>query len=459
MFNTEDTIVAISTAAGRGNRAIVRLSGPSAVELGETVFCSSRPSLAELGGFRAVSGLVHIADQALESPARAYRFRAPFSYTREDLIEIHLPGNTTVSGTVLDALISSGARLAEAGEFTARAFISGRIDLSQAEAVADIIAASDDAQLRASLGALGGEVHKLCSAAAEELADALATVEASIDLAEEKIELDSPQRLAEKLHSQAENLGTVAKTATDLPDTTELPQVVIAGRPNVGKSSLLNALAGTDRAITSALAGTTRDVLSASTTLPCGAKINLLDVAGFAPAEDSLALAADQAAKNAVARADMILFVIDARTGCEAPDQTLLDHVQAVNPTAPILQLENKIDLTKTAERSHAIFTSAATGEGLQQVRQKLTETLHLSTTRPGSALGLHDRQRRCLQISAQATHRAAELLEEVNEIADVAELAAVELRQALAQLGAISGEIVTDDILGRIFARFCVGK
>ena len=140
-------------------------------------------------------------------------------------------------------------------------------------------------------------------------------------------------------------------------------RALLAGRANVGKSSLLNGLAGTNRAITSALAGTTRDVLSASTTLPCGAKINLLDVAGFAPAENSLAMAADQAARSAVARADMILFVIDAQTGWEEPDRTLLAHVQAVNPTAPILQLENKTDLAEATEGRSAILTSAETGE------------------------------------------------------------------------------------------------
>ncbi len=458
MFNTEDTIVAISTAAGVGNRAIVRLSGPRAVELAETVFRSPGPGLAELGGFRAVDGLVQLQAENIELPARAYRFRGPLSYTRQDLIEFHLPGNTTATAALMEVLISRGARLAQAGEFTARAFISGRIDLSQAEAVADVIAASDDAQLRAGLAGLDGQVYKLCSTSAGEIAESLATVEASIDLAEEKIELDSPKRLARMLQDQSLNLKNVARTATELPDSVELPQVVIAGRPNVGKSSLLNGLAGTNRAITSALAGTTRDVLSAAMTLPCGAKVNLLDVAGFAPAENSLSLAADVAARNAVARADMILFVIDAQTGWTGEDHILLEHVQAANPAAPILQLVNKVDLAENFYND-AIATSAATGDGLAEVRQKLTQTLHLSTARSGSALGLHDRQRRCLISASQAAQNAAELLSEVDEIADVAELAAVELRDALAQLGAISGEIVTDDILGRIFARFCVGK
>ena len=329
---------------------------------------SGSVSWAVFGRWRAWCDL---ADAAIELPARAYKFRAPLSYTRQDLIEIHLPGNPAAAGALLEALISSGARLAQPGEFTARAFMSGRIDLSQAEAVADVIAASDDAQLRAGLAGLGGEVHKLCSASAGEIAEALATVEASIDLAEEQIELDSPARLAEVLTGQADHLRTVARTATDMPETSDLPQVVIAGRPNVGKSSLLNALAGTNRAITSALAGTTRDVLSAAMILPCGARINLLDVAGFAPAEDSLSLAADHAARSAVSRADMILFVIEADAGWTEQDRSLLEHVRAVNPTAPILHLENKADLGGDTETRDSILTSAATRPG---TRDRQTE-------------------------------------------------------------------------------------
>ncbi len=405
-----------------------------------------------------------MAEHNIETPARAYRFVSPRSYTRQDLIELHIPGGAALAGALLDALIACGARLAEAGEFTARAFFSGRVDLSQAEAVADIISASDESHLRASLCTLGGELRKLCETLACEIAEALATVEASIDLAEERIELASPASQASQLRDIAARLGRTARGATDLPETAALPSVAIAGEPNVGKSSLLNALARTDRAITSALAGTTRDVLSAPAVLPCGSTVNLLDVAGFTAPTDSLATMAHDAASQAVARADMILFVAQAgRSKTRAYDE-LLEKLRATNRTAPVLLLANKADLveknfSQLQADDETIYTSATTGEGLDAVRQKLTQTLHLASARPGSAMGLHDRQRRAMQLAGEAAIAAAELLDGADEIADAAELIAVELREALGQLGAISGEIVTEDILGKIFARFCVGK
>lgn len=465
----DDTIAAISTAAGFAARAIVRLSGPRSVEIAGRLFTGGEIALGNMGGFHSADGLVRISAD-IELPARAYLFRQPRSYTRQDVVEIHLPGSPAAAGRLLVAMIDAGARRAGPGEFTARAFLAGRIDLSQAEAVADVIAASDDAKLRAATAALGGRVHRLCSAAAEDLADALATVEASIDLAEEQIELAEPSELAGQLAELAGRLAGIAESAIDLPDDAELPQVVIAGRPNVGKSSLLNALTGTDRAITSETAGTTRDVLRGQLTLPCGAVVDLLDVAGFerSATTDGPDAAASDAAAAAVTRADMILLVLDATAeDATGAATTLLKKLRRINARTPLLPLVNKIDLVPSYAPpeltddhcSPAVGTSAVTGEGLDTLAATLTETLHLAAERPADALGLHRRQRRCLQAAAEATDRARDLLAEADQIADVAELAAVELRDALRQLGAISGEVVTEDLLGIIFARFCVGK
>jgi tRNA modification GTPase len=400
----------------------------------------------------------------IDIPARAYRFRSPRSYTRQDLVELHIPGSQALAGALLDALISAGARQAQAGEFTSRAFFSGRLDLSQAEAVADIISASDEAHLRVSLGTLGGELRRVCETLAGEIAEVLATVEASIDLAEEHLELASPAETAGQLRDLAEELERTARGATDLPETAEMVSVAITGLPNVGKSSLINALAGTDRAITSALAGTTRDVLSAPMTLPCGSTVNLLDVAGFSTPGDSLATLANEAADQAIARADMILFVVQAGRERNPAEGNLLEKLRAINPAAPVVLLANKTDLVKKHSPQHhpgdeTIYTSAVTGEGLEDVRDTLVRTLHLGLVRPGSAMGLHDRQRRALCRACRATLAGAELCEGAVELADVAETVAVELREALRQIGTISGQIVTEDILGKIFSRFCVGK
>jgi len=457
------TIVAVSTAAGPAARAIVRLSGPEAVPTAEQVFAATGASLGDLGPFRCVDGLIHAGPQ-LDLPGRAYVFRAPRSYTRQDVVELHLPGSPAVAAGLLDRLVGLGAAEAEPGEFTARAFFAGRIDLSAAEAVADVIHADDDAQRRAAVGAMNGRTHRLCGQAADAVTEALATVEASIDLAEENIQLDSPARLAGRLVEAATDLKRQSLQATDLPDEVRHVHVALVGLPNTGKSSLVNALTGCDRSIVSAMAGTTRDVLSAPLLLDDTA-VTLQDAAGLAADESGLSTHANSAARRAVAGADIVCLVIDAET----LDGRLLDDVRMLNPTAPVLVLLNKVDTLPDADAAAAklaaetqldvLCVSALRGDGLATVKSELSERLALGAGRSGGALGLHHRQKRCLLAAADAMSEAATRLAPCDDLADAAEWVAVDLRTALSELGQVSGEVVTDDILGNIFARFCVGK
>ncbi len=471
MSHADDTIVAISTAAGLAARAIVRLSGPDAIRIAAGVFSPDEGSLSEMGEFHRTDGLVRLEEIGIELPGRAYLFRSPCSYTRQDVVELHVPGTPIVATAITADLVDGGARMAEAGEFTARAFFSGRIDLSRAEAVADVIDAADAAGLRAAMGALGGSVFRLCGKITERIAHALATVEASIDLAEEDIQLAGPDELSVDLEGIARELRGAADRAADMPESADRPHVVLAGEPNAGKSSLLNALSGTDRAIVSALAGTTRDVLSATMTLDDGAAVILQDAAGLADGGGELTLAADNAALQALRRADVLLFVVDATKNPGEYPPAMLDRVLSANDRAVAIVLASKIDLLDavTAESVvenlrlgtglDVIATSAVRPDGLDKLRGVLKDRLDLSVQRSGSALGLHERQKRCLRAAAGAMDEAVETLKLAGEISDVAEIAAVELRGALAQLGAISGQVVTEDILGKIFSRFCVGK
>jgi len=469
MFQTDDTIVAVSSPAGFAARAIIRLSGPDAIRLAGEFFSSSPDRLDRMPGFKHVDGIIQIPSAAIELPARAYLFRSPRSFTTQDVVELHLPGVPAAAGELVDAFIRAGARQANAGEFTARAFFAGRIDLSEAEAVADLINADDDAQLRSAMSALEGSVARLCDRAAKGIAQVLAGVEASIDFANEGISLDSPDALAGRLDSLSKDLRQTAHAAADMPETADRPTITLAGRSNVGKSALLNALAEQDRAIVSAMAGTTRDVLSAEMPLGPGASLRLLDAAGFLPADTPLEAAAHTAARDAISRADAIVLVTEANASAKqlAEDAQLLTDIRRANNRATLVLVANKCDLTSVAELgtieraggTKKLMTSALTGAGIRELRRVITETVNAGAGPSGMEMGLHLRQKRQMLSACRAAGEAASKLREVSDVADAAELIAVDLRHALEHLGQITGQTVNEDILSTIFSRFCVGK
>lgn len=485
MFYTNDTIAAVSSAAGAAARSIVRLSGPDAIGLAGGVF--SEP-LGELAGFSSIGGIVAVnAPYPVSVPAMAYLFRRPRSYTRQDVVELHVPGEV-VAAMICEALIDAGARQAEAGEFTARAFFSGRLDLASAEAVADVIDSAADAQLRSAVGMLDGALARLCRPAAETLTEALALTEAAIDFADEDLAPASAGELAATLRKVADDLDGVLATSGRWSAAGSEARVAIAGRPNAGKSSLLNVISGIDRAIISALAGTTRDVLTAPAELSENLRVMLMDAAGLealAENPDPLTRAIHSAARQAVASAEAVLFVIDASSDDHEADERLLAEIIELNRRAPLLILANKIDLLdrkrpiagdsfsrrRNDDGGNTVATlrhrfdqdifpvSALTGAGLDDLRKVLAKRLGFSASPHAGGLMLHSRQRRAISAAADAARRAGELFASADEVADTAELAAVELRSALSALGELTGQVVTEDILSAIFSRFCVGK
>ena len=495
-----DTIAAVSSAAGSAARAIVRLSGPRAWEIAAGLLAF--PPGAGAGAMPATAGMPSLcgglsregtcpgampAPQACPPPARGFShteaildipgigqipagvlvFLAPASYTRQDLVELHIPGPACLASAVWEGCLAGGARPAEAGEFTARAMLSGRIDLSAAQAVADVIAATSRAELRSASRVLGGRVARLCRRAADELTDALASVEASIDLAEEGIQLAAPADLGGDLEALAGRLTRVAQASADRAEVAASPTIALAGRPNAGKSSLLNALAGVDRAMVSAMANTTRDVLSASIELPGGRGAVLMDLAGLGAPGCGLTDLAHGAARSALASADAIVLAVPPDSGDLSDAQALLADLETLS-SAPRLVAATKADLAgpgraaawALARRAgcECLDVSARTGQGIGPLREALGRLLGLHAQR-GGGTGLHRRQRLALLQSSERARSAADLLAGSDELADAAELVAFELRGALSALADISGQVTDEEILGSIFRRFCVGK
>lgn len=456
------TIAAVSTASGLAGRAIVRLSGPQAIPLAEAIFAAEGAPLSRRRGFTAADGMV-VTDE-LSLPARAYVFVAPHSYTRQPLAELHVPGHPIVADMILGALLARGAAPAGPGEFTQRAFLNGRIDLSAAEAVADLIDATTDVQLRAARANASGALARLCRQWTEPIATALADVEASIDMAEEQLDLADPAALADALAALAGRMEAAVAEAARPTAPAQIPTVALAGRPNAGKSSLLNALTGLDRAIVSAAAGTTRDVLTAPMRLGRGECL-LMDLAGLVTDAAGIDAEAHAAAVEALATADLVLWVVDITRAAEP----------AIPPTARRagegLLVAAKADLLDAAAADarrrdlaagtglEVVAVSALCGAGLDTLRDRMVGRLEYLPARIQSPYAMHDGQRRAVAESVAALERAVGLLRWLDHLSDRAEWLAVELRAALAALGTLTGEAVGEAILARIFSRFCIGK
>lgn len=461
----DDTIVAVSSPPGMSARGLIRLSGPDATRIAGRVFeADSEPALDQRPGHRRVPGRVRLDDDS-SVPAEAYLFRAPASYTRQDIVELHTIGSPPLLALLLERLAACGARPAEPGEFTARAYFAGALDLTEVEGVAAMIHARSDAQLRASAALLHGRLSRRSIELRDRLADLLALLEAEIDFVEEAIEFASPAEVAGTVARAVEELDGLLRAAPELERLEVLPRVLLLGPPNAGKSSLFNRLTGVDRAIQSATAGTTRDVLGAPLAVP-GGEVMLYDSAGLtadargaAPGRAELEELAEAATRRALDGADLILLVMDAAAAAQ-------DRVSAFRALArgrPLIVIENKIDLPEAAftrSNQENARTSARSGEGIEALRERIGRVLFSGAPARGEELlALSQRQRGALVEARAALQRCAEMCENVKDLKSFAELLALEVREAMHALSLLTGRIATDDLLGRIFARFCIGK
>lgn len=443
-----DIIAAISTAPGRGGIGVVRVSGPRLAALITGILGRPlSPRRATLADFLNAHGAA--IDQGI-----ALYFPAPHSYTGEDVLELHGHGGPVVLQLVLKRCMELGARPAQPGEFTRRAYLNDKIDLAQAESVADLIDAATVAGARSAMRSLQGAFSHRIEELVQALVDLRALVEGALDFPDEDIEFIKHADGAGRLARLQAGLLEVLVASRQGSLLREGVRVVLAGQPNVGKSSLLNRLAGEARAIVTAVPGTTRDAIRESVGIG-GVPVHIIDTAGLRPSSDPVELIGIARAWEAIERADLVLLLVDATQGLAAPDREILARLPA---TLPRLTVMNKIDLLARApslERSSEgiiVWLSAISGAGVELLREALLESVGWSGATTEGVFMARERHLHALEIGKRHLERAALQIENL-------ELLAEELRLVQQALGAITGEFTPDDLLGEIFSRFCIGK
>lgn len=449
----DDTIAAIATATGQGGIAILRISGPRAEAVLRSVFHPAKGEGETFPSHLLVYGHVVKGNEKIDE-AMAVLMRAPRSYTREDVAEIHTHGGWMMASLALELALSVGARQAEPGEFTRRAFLNGRLDLSQAEAVMGLIAAGGHQAAKAAMRQLDGGPSQFIREVLDKLYGLMAGLEAAIDYPEEVEEEEATSGLRYGVLELAKEL----EEACDERGVKMLERgmdVVLCGRPNVGKSSLLNALLGEDKAIVTDVPGTTRDILSGNMEIN-GLPVTLSDTAGLRDTEDAVEKIGVSRAQKAMARADVVIMVIDAGQTLSPEDKELLlsppegEFAIVLNKSdlRPMVATE---DIKELCPSAPVIALSAKTGEGLANLKAYLAE----KAGEPSRLALTTSRHLDAARRAANSLHQAADSLTSGIPL----DLAAVDLRDALSALGEITGDEVEERILDRVFSQFCVGK
>ncbi|MEO6562733.1 MAG: tRNA uridine-5-carboxymethylaminomethyl(34) synthesis GTPase MnmE [Nitrosospira sp.] len=451
MENT-DIIAAVATPPGRGGIGVVRISGKNLQPLAQRIIgYIPKPRHASLSKFRDENGLA--VDQGI-----VLYFPSPHSYTGEDVLELQGHGGPAVTNLLLSCCISAGARLAQPGEFTLRAFLNNKLDLAQAESVADIIDASTGEAVRCAMRSLQGEFSVAIHMLVEALTDLRMLVEAGLDFPEEETGVlqqgDVYARLT-VIHVQLEHVLASARQGSLLREGVH---VVLVGQPNVGKSSLMNQLVGEEAAIVTEIPGTTRDAIRQAIEIE-GVPLYLIDTAGLRETDDTVEKIGIARTRSVIGKADFGLLLIDSRLGITPADRLILDSLPA---ELPVIQVYNKIDLLHTfplatnGEGKLEIHLSAKTGAGIDLLRKKLLQMVGWQSHAVGE--GIFMARHRHLQALTEARKH-------LNDAAELAgrgfqlELLAEELRLAQRTLTSITGEFGADDLLGEIFSRFCIGK
>lgn len=457
----EDTIAAISTPIGVGGIGIIRVSGKEAISIVDKIFkAANKKSLTEVDSHTITYG--HIISQSgkVLDEVLIMLMKAPKTFTREDVIEINCHGGPIPLNVVLMEVINAGARLADSGEFTKRAFLNGRIDLSQVEAIMDIIEAKTELSLSQAIGQLEGNLSKRIKAYQDTLIQIIARIEVSIDYPEYDQDEPITSDFEEELRALNEELGELLKTADTGKMIREGVKTAIVGRPNVGKSSLLNALLEENKAIVTDIPGTTRDVVEAYLNID-GIPYQLLDTAGIRETEDIVEQIGVERSKSSIEEADLVLMLMDSHAGLLDKDREILNQVKGKH----VIYVLNKSDLEsnitqeildKYFNNGSVIRISAKAQSGLSELKQAMKQVVMKGDAQVKNEATISNQRQK------QALINAIKSLEKVIEAIEMGlpeDCLAIDLHDAFGHLGMIVGESIKEEIINQLFSRFCLGK
>ena len=452
-----DTIAAISTPKGEGGIAIIRISGDKSFEILDKIFVKKNPN-ANLGFYKVNYGFIKDGEKTVDE-VMAVRLKAPKSYTCEDIVEINCHGGTLVSEKVLELVLRNGARHAESGEFTKRAFMNGRIDLSQAEAVMDIIQGKTEKSVSLSLDQLRGDLRDKVNQFKKALLDITAHVNVVLDYPEEGIDDPLPAELRNNLEKVYEEANRLIDSYDTGKKIKEGIKTVIVGKPNVGKSTLLNALLHEERAIVTHVAGTTRDVIEEIINIK-GVPLVLVDTAGIRKTDDIVENIGVEKSKQFIGKADLVLLVLDASKELENEDIEVINQIK--ENKKKVIVLLNKIDLNKKINLEghnleNIVEISAKDNIGIEDMQEKIYSYIVEEDVENSSEKLIITNIRH--KTALEKTKDAIKNIFETIDMGLPMDLISVDLKEALDSLSEITGEISSEDILDHVFGNFCVGK
>lgn len=455
----EDTIAAVATAYGEGGIGIIRISGQNAFTVLNKIFVPA--SKNEIVSRRMIYGnIVEPSSKKIIDEVLCVYMKAPKTYTTEDIVEINCHGSIISLQKTLEIVIQNGARLAEPGEFTKRAFLNGRLDLSQAEAVIDLIKAKSDKSFDVALSQLEGKLSKKIMNIRKEIVDILVNITVNIDYPDEDIEQLTYENLFSSLNKTKENIDELLKTADTGRIIKDGFKISIIGKPNVGKSSLMNSLLNETRAIVTEIPGTTRDTIEENLSIR-GIPVKLTDTAGIRETDDVIEKIGIEKSKESFNNADLVIFMVDSNKGIDKEDQIIIEHlgdrpiILAVNK----IDLECNIDVGKLAEimpNAKIIETSIEEDTGVDQIKEAIEKLVYGGKVKQSeSMLVTNVRHKNLLQLSNESLFDAIEMTKR----GEALEFVEIDVNRAYELLGEIIGETVQEDIINEVFSRFCLGK